>query len=97
MQQGIMELMWRSSHVSGSNVHYVEALYEQYLDDPSAVPDEWRQYFDQLPRPDDGPSHDVPLAPVREQFHQLAKQRRTALAPPPLTERRIASRSGSCS
>ncbi len=81
MQQGIMELMWRSSHVSGSNVHYVEALYEQYLDDPSAVPDEWRQYFDELPRPDDGPHHDVPLTPVREQFHQLARQRRTALAP----------------
>ncbi|MFP4137175.1 MAG: 2-oxoglutarate dehydrogenase E1 component [Halomonas sp.] len=81
MQQGIMELMWRSSHVSGGNVHYVEALYEQYLDDPSAVPDEWRQYFDELPRPDDGPSHDVPLTPVREQFHQLGKQRRTALAP----------------
>nr|WP_298249705.1 2-oxoglutarate dehydrogenase E1 component [uncultured Halomonas sp.] len=81
MQQGIMELMWRSSHVSGSNVHYVEALYEQYLDDPSTVPDEWRQYFDELPRPEDGPHHDVPLAPVRDQFHQLAKQRRTALAP----------------
>ncbi|ATJ83489.1 2-oxoglutarate dehydrogenase E1 component [Halomonas beimenensis] len=80
MQQGIMELMWRSSHVSGSNVHYVEALYEQYLDDPSAVPDEWRQYFDQLPRPDGSATRDVPLAPTREQFYQLGRQRRTALA-----------------
>ncbi len=78
MQQGIMELMWRSSHVSGSNVHYVEALYEQYLDDPSAVPDEWRQYFDQLPQPDGSATHDVPLAPTREQFYQLGRQRRTA-------------------
>ncbi|MFG6136578.1 2-oxoglutarate dehydrogenase E1 component [Halomonas sp. B23F22_10] len=78
MQQGIMELMWRSSHVSGSNVHYVEALYEQYLDDPSAVPDEWRQYFDQLPRPDGSATQDVPLAPTREQFYQLGRQRRTA-------------------
>ncbi|MBB3229306.1 2-oxoglutarate dehydrogenase E1 component [Halomonas stenophila] len=80
MQQGIMELMWRSSHVSGSNVHYVEALYEQYLDDPSAVPDEWRQYFDQLPRPDGSATSDVPLAPTREQFYQLGRQRRTAQA-----------------
>ncbi|RTR00498.1 2-oxoglutarate dehydrogenase E1 component [Halomonas nitroreducens] len=78
MQQGIMELMWRSSHVSGSNVHYVEALYEQYLDDPSAVPDEWRQYFDQLPRPDGSATSDVPLAPTREEFYQLGRQRRTA-------------------
>ncbi|WP_089711548.1 2-oxoglutarate dehydrogenase E1 component [Halomonas daqiaonensis] len=80
MQQGIMELMWRSSHVSGGNAHYVEALYEQYLDDPSAVPDEWRQYFDQLPRPEGGASHDVPLEPIREQFYQLGRHPRTARA-----------------
>ncbi|MEQ6916725.1 2-oxoglutarate dehydrogenase E1 component [Halomonas aquatica] len=80
MQEGIMELMWRSSHVSGGNAHYVEALYEQYLDDPAAVPDEWRQYFDQLPRHEGGATHDVPLAPVRDQFYQLGQQRRTAHA-----------------
>ncbi|ALM51841.1 2-oxoglutarate dehydrogenase E1 component [Halomonas huangheensis] len=79
MQQGIMELMWRSSHVTGSNVHYVEALYEQYLDDPAAVPDEWREYFDQLPSPEGTASQDSPLTPIREQFYQLGKQRRTAV------------------
>ncbi|MDR5859372.1 2-oxoglutarate dehydrogenase E1 component [Halomonas eurihalina] len=83
MQQGIMELMWRSSHVSGSNVHYVEALYEQYLDDPAAVPDEWREYFDTLPRLDGSAAPDVPLAPTREQFYQLGQQRRTAQAASP--------------
>lgn len=76
MQQGIMELMWRSSHVSGGNVHYVEALYEQYLADPESVPDEWRSYFDQLPRPEGSPSHDVPLSPVRDQFYQLGRENR---------------------
>ena len=81
MQQGIMELMWRSSHVSGGNAHYVEALYEQYLDDPAAVPEEWRNYFDQLPAPEGSASHDVPLTPVRDQFYQLGRARRTALAP----------------
>ncbi|WP_163576340.1 2-oxoglutarate dehydrogenase E1 component [Halomonas faecis] len=81
MQQGIMELMWSSSHVSGSNVHYVEALYEQYLADPGSVPDEWRTYFDQLPNPDGSASQDVPLSPVRDQFHQLARARRTTAAP----------------
>ncbi|MGL6253404.1 MAG: 2-oxoglutarate dehydrogenase E1 subunit family protein, partial [Billgrantia desiderata] len=77
MQQGIMELMWNSSHVSGSNVHYVEALYEQYLADPGSVPDEWRTYFDQLPSVDGSATHDVPLSPVRDQFQQLARARRT--------------------
>ncbi|SDI70068.1 2-oxoglutarate dehydrogenase E1 component [Billgrantia gudaonensis] len=81
MQQGIMELMWSSSHVSGSNVHYVEALYEQYLADPGSVPDEWRTYFDQLPNPDGSASQDVPLSPIRDQFHQLARARRTTAAP----------------
>ncbi|SDL38554.1 2-oxoglutarate dehydrogenase E1 component [Franzmannia pantelleriensis] len=73
-----MELMWRTSHVSGGNAHYVEALYEQYLVDPNAVPDEWRNYFDQLPRPEGSSSHDVPLSPIRDQFYQLGKSRRRA-------------------
>ncbi|MBA2780169.1 2-oxoglutarate dehydrogenase E1 component [Billgrantia kenyensis] len=80
MQQGIMELMWNSSHVSGSNVHYVEALYEQYLADPGSVPDEWRTYFDQLPSVDGSAAHDVPLSPVRDQFQQLGRARRTTMA-----------------
>ncbi|MHB0776596.1 2-oxoglutarate dehydrogenase E1 component [Halomonas sp. WWR20] len=80
MQEGIMELMWRSSHVSGGNAHYVEALYEQYLVDPNAVPDEWRNYFDQLPRPEGSPAQDVPLNPIREQFYQLGQSRRPAQA-----------------
>ncbi|SHM38631.1 2-oxoglutarate dehydrogenase E1 component [Vreelandella subglaciescola] len=82
MQQGIMELMWRSSHVSGANAHYVEALFEQYLDDPGAVPDEWRSYFDELPRPEGGASEDVPLSPVRDQFYQLGQETRPGGAVP---------------
>ncbi|KXS38364.1 MAG: 2-oxoglutarate dehydrogenase E1 component [Halomonadaceae bacterium T82-2] len=77
-----MELMWRTSHVSGGNAHYVEALYEQYLVDPNAVPDEWRNYFDTLPRPEGSPSHDIPLSPIRDQFYQLAQQRRNGAAAP---------------
>ncbi|SDK79394.1 2-oxoglutarate dehydrogenase E1 component [Modicisalibacter muralis] len=73
-----MELMWRTSHVSGGNAHYVEALYEQYLVDPNAVPDEWRNYFDKLPRPEGSPSRDIPLSPIRDQFYQLGQSRRSA-------------------
>lgn len=72
-----MELMWRTSHVSGGNAHYVEALYEQYLVDPNTVADEWRVYFDKLPRLEGNPTHDVPLSPIREQFYQMARNRRT--------------------
>ncbi len=75
-----MELMWRTSHMSGGNAHYVEALYEQYLTDPNEIPDEWRNYFDKLPRPEGSPSHDIPLSPIREQFYQLARNRRNGHA-----------------
>ena len=37
-----------TSYLFGSNAAYVEDLYEIYLSNPTAVPDEWRSYFDQL-------------------------------------------------
>ncbi|MCM2130336.1 2-oxoglutarate dehydrogenase E1 component [Larsenimonas rhizosphaerae] len=77
MQEGIMELMRQTSHMSGGNVHYVEDLYEQYLNEPTSIPDEWRGYFDQLPAYEGAPSHDIPLAPVREEFYNIGQQRRT--------------------
>ena len=46
MQQGTMELLWRSSHISGGNADYVEAVYEAYLRDPNSIAAEWRDYFD---------------------------------------------------
>ena len=72
-----MELMRQTSHMSGGNVHYVEDLYEQYLNEPTSIPDEWRGYFDQLPAYEGAPSHDIPLAPVREEFYNIGQQRRT--------------------
>ena len=41
---------WATSHISGGNAEYVDALYEVYLTDPNGVAPEWRDYFDQLPR-----------------------------------------------
>ena len=41
--------MLRSSHLGGQNAAYIEALYEEYLQDPSSVPEVWRSYFDTLP------------------------------------------------
>ncbi|HRE19013.1 MAG TPA: hypothetical protein PLW86_18410, partial [Rhodocyclaceae bacterium] len=32
----------------GGNAPFVEELYETYLDNPTAVPEEWRDYFDKL-------------------------------------------------
>ncbi|TKD45486.1 2-oxoglutarate dehydrogenase E1 component [Azotobacter chroococcum] len=77
MQDSVMQRMWNSAHLSGGNAAYVEELYELYLHDPNAVPEEWRTYFEKLPA-DTGISTDVPHAPVRDQFVLLAKNQRRA-------------------
>lgn len=49
MQESVMQRMWNSAYLSGGNAAYVEELYELYLHDPNAVPEEWRTYFQKLP------------------------------------------------
>src|SRR5687768_11268889 len=31
-----------------ANLEYLEALYDQYLQDPQRLPESWRRYFDEL-------------------------------------------------
>lgn len=56
----------------GANAPFVEELYEHYLVDPQSVPEEWRRYFDAL-RQGPGPEQEVPHAPIRAAFEQMAK------------------------
>jgi 2-oxoglutarate dehydrogenase E1 component len=72
-----MELLWRSSHIAGGNATYVEDLYESYLKDPNGVPEQWRDYFDKLPRVESDfvQIEDVPHSVVRERFAQISKMR----------------------
>jgi 2-oxoglutarate dehydrogenase E1 component len=65
-----------TSYLFGGNAPYVEELYEAYLDNPGAVPDKWRQYFDALqhvPAVDGSNARDIAHAPVVESFAQRAK------------------------
>ena len=50
MSDGSMEQSLKSSHLAGGNLDYLDELYEHYLADSNSVPNEWRQYFDSLPR-----------------------------------------------
>ncbi|MFU8765395.1 MAG: 2-oxoglutarate dehydrogenase E1 component [Haliea sp.] len=77
MQDSPMELLRRSSHIAGGNASYVEDLYESYLLDPNGVPEQWRDYFDKLPRVD-SPSaliQDIPHSTIRDRFAQISKMR----------------------
>lgn len=75
MQDSIMEQFWSTSHISGGNAAYVEELYDTYLHNPNAVPEEWRNYFDQLPRVNGVLTQDTPHSVIRAQFEQLGKSR----------------------
>lgn len=80
MQESIMEQLWRTSHLSGGNLVYVEQLYDAYLSDPNSVPEEWRSYFDQLPQVNGHDSRDIPHSTIREQFLHLSKFKTTSQA-----------------
>ena len=86
MHESIMEQLWQTSHLQGGNLAYVEQLFESYLTDPNAVPEEWRNYFDKLPRVSDNQIRDVPHTAIREQFRTISQnQRRYASAAVPAT------------
>jgi len=72
----MMQQYRTNSYLFGGNAPYVEEMYEQYLDNPGSVPDNWRAYFDALqhvPATDGSDSRDVAHAPVVESFAQRAK------------------------
>ncbi|PAT32175.1 2-oxoglutarate dehydrogenase E1 component [Vandammella animalimorsus] len=69
-----------NTHLFGSNAPYVEEMYENYLADPTSVPDGWRSYFDSLqnqPAADGSLTRDVPHLPVINAFAERARQGHT--------------------
>ncbi|WP_018299563.1 2-oxoglutarate dehydrogenase E1 component [Fangia hongkongensis] len=64
-----MSSWWETSQVSGVNSAYLDAIYEDYLNDPSSVDDSWKAYFDSLR----GNAHESSHAKARADFIELAK------------------------
>jgi 2-oxoglutarate dehydrogenase E1 component len=66
-----------NTYLFGGNAPYVEEMYENYLANPSSVPDSWRDYFDALqhvPALDGSNTQDVPHQPVINAFAERAKK-----------------------
>ncbi len=76
MQESIMELMWKTGHLSGGNASYVEQLYDQFLQDPNSVPQEWRTNFENLPKISDSQESDISHLEIQKYFKQLGKTSR---------------------
>ena len=73
MQDDHMKNWFGSSFFEGGQA-YIESLYEAYLEDPQAVPQDWQDVFAQLPATSS--TGDVAHSVIREEFKQLAKQPR---------------------
>ncbi len=73
MADSFLDQQRADSHLSAGNA-YVEALYESYLEDPNAVPEEWRGYFEHLPMVGDVVA-DVPHSTVVRHFERLGRNR----------------------
>ena len=72
-----LQMMSSTSLLSGGNNVFVESLYEDYLQDASSVPAEWRAYFDKMQAANS--QHDVAHSPIQRGFLELGK--RQAVAP----------------
>ena len=68
------------SYLYGTNVPYIEDLYEAYLSSPDSVDSQWRQYFDQVAAMPGSAPKDVAHRPIQEAFANLAQQRGSAAA-----------------
>ncbi len=72
-----LEQYLANSHLDGGNIAFIEQLYESYLDDPSSVPEHWRDWFKRLAS---AGQVDLPHSPVIARFAELGKQGRARQA-----------------
>ena len=78
MHDGLMELMWKSGHISGSSAAYVEELYEEFLTDPLSISEQWREYFESLSASNGDDHSDVSHAQIKKRFKVLGQSSRYA-------------------
>ncbi len=65
-----LEELYKSTHLSGSNASWIEAYYEDWLEDKNSVPAQWAKVFSALPG--NGVSEHGRLG-VQEKFRHLGR------------------------
>ena len=69
---------FESSSINGANAPYVEAYYEQFLEDPESVDPSWRAYFRLIQ--DQNAPREVAHSEVIARFERLAREPRRVVA-----------------
>src|SRR5262249_39559250 len=54
--QASNEVLEQTSFLFGTNAQFIEAMYAQYLENPEAVDETWRAYFEELGQPELAPA-----------------------------------------
>ena len=67
----LLQLFRKSSAFNGSNANFVEDMYEQYLNDPDSVSEEWREQFHTLNS--QAETMEIPHSGIKKHFAELAK------------------------
>ena len=78
MHDSLMEIMWSTGHLSGSNAEYVEELYEQFLVNPSSIPEQWQNFFASLPSASGDGRPEVSHSQIEKDFKALGRVSRYA-------------------
>ena len=61
-----IETLRKSSYLYGANATFIEALYDQYIADPTSVPDAWRAWFERVwSEPEDAAADSLTSTPSR--------------------------------
>ncbi len=68
--------LWSNSGLNGASATYLEALYEDYIDDPNSVPDDWCLYFASIVS-DSNVALEQRHSAVRQAFKSLARHAAT--------------------
>jgi 2-oxoglutarate dehydrogenase E1 component len=76
VNDSMMTQLQSNAYLFGANAPYIEQQYEAYLNDPAAVSDYWRDYFDTLqniPAVNGALRRDIAHGPIIESFALRAK------------------------
>lgn len=78
MEKSIYKQFEENAYLGGGNADYIDELYEQYLQDPMSLDEDWRQYFNSL-NPNSG---EVSHQAIRAQFREMARHPALAVSAP---------------
>jgi 2-oxoglutarate dehydrogenase E1 component len=79
-----LDQLYKSSHLSGGNAAWIEAYYEDWLEDQNSVPAQWAEVFAGIVN---GSGRDAGHLDIQEKFRQLGQ-----LPPAPAMDSQLADR-----